>query len=72
MDDGGRDAGAELLRVLGEPDAIFTPNATDVLKEYLKLGKVGAFFCLLCASHNRVTGARGRRARAHVGLPRLR
>jgi hypothetical protein len=43
--EGGRDAGAELLRVLGEPDAIFTPNATDVLKEYLKLGKVRFSLC---------------------------
>jgi hypothetical protein len=53
-------------KTLGESDATFTPNAPDVLTEYLNLGKVGrahAFFSLRCAPLDRLTGARGCGAR---------
>ncbi len=41
---------AELLKVLGEPDAIFMPTASDTLKDYLKLGQAVRFFTVFCVA----------------------
>ncbi len=56
--DGSREReAAELLKVLGEPDAIYMPTASDTLKDYLKLGQAVRFFwaflffCVHLASH---------------------